>query len=123
MEGVKVQLLIPRAGNAERCISSGTSRLAFPLAEPLTGVPRALGEESRVLQYSLPGPQELKDLHSHFRHVAKVPVDSLHMGDPGMQRNEMFIWAPRGIRTAGTMFSPKLHHLLVRVWLGVREKL
>ncbi|KAK1660684.1 hypothetical protein QYE76_048843 [Lolium multiflorum] len=123
VEGIKVQLLILGAGNAKRCVSSGTGRRAFPLAEPFTGISEALGKKGQVLRYNLPGPQKLEDLHGYFRHVAKVPIDSLHVGDPGVQRNEVIVRVPRGIRITDNMFGPQLHHPLMRMRLGVREKL
>jgi hypothetical protein len=45
------------------------------------------------------------------------------MGDPSGQCNKMVIGVPGGIQGAHSVFSPELSHPLVRVRLGIREKL
>jgi hypothetical protein len=116
-------VFVPRAGNMKCCISSGTGRGAHPFTKPFASIPEPLGKESQVVLHGLTGPQELEDLKVDFRHIAKMPVDDLHMCDPGVQRNEVIICIPGSIRIANNIFSPYLGDPFLRVRLGIREKL
>jgi hypothetical protein len=57
------------------------------------------------------------------RHIDEVPVHSLHVGNPSVQRDKVVIGIPRGIRVADSIFNPELRHPLVRMRLGIREEL
>jgi hypothetical protein len=95
----------------------------FPLAEPFANVPEPLSKESQVVRHGLPGPQKFEDLKGNFRHIAKMPVDDLHVCEPGVERNEMVVCVPRSFRIASRVLSPQLHDPLMRVRPGVRKEL
>jgi hypothetical protein len=50
-------------------------------------------------------------------------VDDLHVGEPGVECNEMVVCVPRSFRVTSRVLSPQLHDPLVRVRLGIRKEL
>jgi hypothetical protein len=67
VQGVQVQIFIPGAGEPKRCVSSGSRSRMAPLAEPLAGTKKPLGEDAEGVRHRLPRPETLEDLERRFR--------------------------------------------------------
>jgi hypothetical protein len=62
-----------------------------PLAYPPTGILEPDGKESEVVRHRLPRPEALEDLERDFWQLAKMPVDDLHVRNPGVQSGEVVL--------------------------------
>jgi hypothetical protein len=122
VQGIQVQIFIPGAGEPKSCVSSGPRSRMAPLTEPPAGTKKPLGEAAEILRHRFPRPEALKDPDRCFWELAKMPVDNLHMCDPGKQGGDVVLYGPGDVRIGNRILGQELRDVHLRALLGIQEQ-